>query len=336
MVSAMARLRLFAGLRDAAGTGSVDIDGTTVGEVLDAAAARFGGDFSAAAQRARVWVNGEEAEPGSEVGPGDEVALIPPVSGGSDRAVASVSGLAWVPAVVVGLALIIANAAGGAVVWSTVVVGVVSAWVADVCATASVRGRDIPIVPALLSVASIVVATQTLGAEGLALGAALAVVLPLTWSVASDESRVLNSLAPSIVVSVVASAAVGSLLLARREFEPIDRATGVFLAIAVAATVIGSVIERFSHLPFGDPFTATTLGAILTSMAIASVWNLDLVTFLIAGVVMAIALIGGGGLGSMLRTRSVSLIQSAPGYLAAIDGVVLAAAVYLPVLRLVA
>ena len=332
----MARLRLFAGLRDAAGTGSVDVDGTTVGEVLEAAGERFGTDFTTSAERARVWVNGDEAERGSEVGPDDEIALIPPVSGGSGRDVGSLPALAWIPAAVAGIALIFANSADGSVVWSTIVVGVVSAWVADVSATASARGRDIPLIPSLLSIAAMVVSTQMLGAQGLALGAALSVVLPLTWSVASDESRVLNSLAPSILIAVVSSAAVGSLLLARREFVPFDRATGVFLAIAVAATVIGSVIDRFSHLPFGDPFTATTLGAIFTSLAIASVWDLDLVTFLITGVAMAMALIGGGGLGSMLRTRTVSLVHRSPGYLATLDGVVLAAALYLPVLRLVA
>lgn len=314
----------------------MDVDGATVGEVLDAASEKFGTDFTMSAERARVWVNGDEAERDVEVGPDDEIALIPPVSGGSGRDVGGLAAFAWIPAAVAGLALILANTADGSVIWSTIVVGVVSAWVADVSATASVRGRDIPLIPTLLSIVSMVVSTQMLGVEGLALGAALSVVLPLTWSVASDESRVLNSLAPSILIAVVASASVGSLLLARREFVPFDRATGVFLAIAVAATVIGSVIDRFSHLPFGDPFTATTLGAIFTSLAIASVWDLDLVTFLIAGVVMAMALIGGGGLGSMLRTRAVSLVHRSPGYLAELDGVVLAAALYLPILRLVA
>ena len=83
-------------------------------------------------------------------------------------------------------------------------------------------------------------------------------------------------------------------------------------------------------------FTATTLGAIGTSLAIAAVWDLDLVTFLIMGVVIAASLIAGRGLGSMLRTRRVELISRPPGLLASLDGLVLAAAVFLPVLRLVA
>ncbi len=161
-------------------------------------------------------------------------------------------------------------------------------------------------------------------------------MLPLAWAVASDELRALANLAPSLVVSVVSAGSVGSLLLARDGFDPQTRATGVFLAIAVVATVIGSIIERFSHLPFGDPFTATTLGAVATSLVVAAVWDLDLVTFLIMGIVSAAGLIAGWGLGSLLRTQTVMLVQRPPGLLAALDGIVVAAALFLPVLRLVA
>jgi hypothetical protein len=164
----------------------------------------------------------------------------------------------------------------------------------------------------------------------------VAVIVPLAWSVASDESRALVALVPSLVISVVSAAAVASLLLSRESFTPVNRATGVLITVAIAAIAIGAVIERFSHLPFGDPFTATTLGAIGTSLAIASIWDLDLVTFLIMGVVIAASLIAGRGLGSLLRTRRVELISRPPGLLASLDGLVLAAAVFLPVLRLVA
>lgn len=332
----MAHLRLFAGLRDAAGTGSVDIEGSTVGEVLEAAAERFGPTFSASMQRARVWVNGDEAVEATSVKESDEVALIPPVSGGSGPMIDLPSGSEWILAVAAGLILIWTNNLSSDVWWWVAVVGVVVAWASDVAGTASASGRDIPLIPTLLSVISAVTATRLLGIDGLGIALALAVVFPLAWSVASDESRVLFTLAPSLVISLVSTAAVSSLVLTRISFEPISRATGVFLAMAIAATAIGGVIERFSHLPFGDPFTATTITAILTSLAIASVWDLDLVTFLIMGVVGAAALIAGGGLGSLLRTQYVVLIQRPPGYFSGLDGVVLAAAVYLPILRLVA
>lgn len=78
----MAVLRLFASVRVAAGTGRADIAGDTVGEVVANACDRYGDEFAALVQRCRVWRNGEPAEPGEAVGPTDEVAILPPVSGG--------------------------------------------------------------------------------------------------------------------------------------------------------------------------------------------------------------------------------------------------------------
>lgn len=78
----MPTLRLFAQARLSAGTGSDDVPGATVGEVLDAAAARYGPEFAAVLPACRVWVNGDDAEPDTAVADGDEVAVLPPVSGG--------------------------------------------------------------------------------------------------------------------------------------------------------------------------------------------------------------------------------------------------------------
>ncbi len=78
----MAQLRLFASAREAAGTGSDVVDGATVGEVLDRAVERYGAAFAAVLGTCRVWVNGEAAERTAAVSPADEVAVLPPVSGG--------------------------------------------------------------------------------------------------------------------------------------------------------------------------------------------------------------------------------------------------------------
>jgi molybdopterin converting factor small subunit len=78
----MPTIRLFAGAREAAGTDRDTLGGATVREVLDAAAARYGDGFSAVLGTCRVWVNGEPAEPGDAVSDADEVAVLPPVSGG--------------------------------------------------------------------------------------------------------------------------------------------------------------------------------------------------------------------------------------------------------------
>jgi MoaD family protein len=80
------RLRLFARAREAAGTGEDVTDaGGTLGELLDAACARYGTDFAAVLEHSRVWVNGDAASDGlaTVLRDGDEVAVLPPVSGGA-------------------------------------------------------------------------------------------------------------------------------------------------------------------------------------------------------------------------------------------------------------
>ena len=59
----MARLRLFAILRETAGTGSLEVPGATVQEVVDQATLRFGPAFARALLTAQTWVNGERAGP---------------------------------------------------------------------------------------------------------------------------------------------------------------------------------------------------------------------------------------------------------------------------------
>jgi molybdopterin synthase sulfur carrier subunit len=79
----MATLRLFAAAREAAGTGRDVVAGATVGEVLDAAVARYGPTFADVLRTCKVWRNGDEAERGDPCDDDDEVAVLPPVSGGA-------------------------------------------------------------------------------------------------------------------------------------------------------------------------------------------------------------------------------------------------------------
>lgn len=78
----MPTLRLFATVRVAAGTGSASFAGETVEEVLDQASEKFGSEFAELVPICRIWVNGAAAEMATEVTNDDEVALLPPVSGG--------------------------------------------------------------------------------------------------------------------------------------------------------------------------------------------------------------------------------------------------------------
>jgi molybdopterin converting factor small subunit len=75
-------LRLFASARDAAGTGRDVVPGATVADVLAAARDRYGDRFTAVLADSRVWVNGDPVPESTLVGEADEIAVLPPVSGG--------------------------------------------------------------------------------------------------------------------------------------------------------------------------------------------------------------------------------------------------------------
>jgi sulfur-carrier protein len=78
----LAGVRLFAALREIAGTSRLELPGTTVEEVVAAASAKFGERFAQVSSVSSFVVNGQRAEPATPVVDSDEVAILPPVSGG--------------------------------------------------------------------------------------------------------------------------------------------------------------------------------------------------------------------------------------------------------------
>lgn len=81
-------VRLFAGIRERAGTPLVEVrvaEGSTVSDAISAAAAVVPGELRTP-KSVMLALNGEYVPDDTAVGDGDEVALIPPVSGGATGA----------------------------------------------------------------------------------------------------------------------------------------------------------------------------------------------------------------------------------------------------------
>jgi sulfur-carrier protein len=81
------RLLLFARAREAAGRRDDQLDGATLGDVLALARDRYGREFAEVLAGSRVWVNGDEPSAGdaTPLSDRDEVAILPPVSGGGEK-----------------------------------------------------------------------------------------------------------------------------------------------------------------------------------------------------------------------------------------------------------
>jgi MoaD family protein len=79
------RVLFFARARETAGRRDDVIDAATLSELLTVARERYGSEFGAVLDASRVWVNGDEPERGLDtaLAAGDEVAVLPPVSGGA-------------------------------------------------------------------------------------------------------------------------------------------------------------------------------------------------------------------------------------------------------------
>jgi molybdopterin synthase sulfur carrier subunit len=78
----VAKLLLLGPAREAAGVRDDVVEGLTVGAVLDEAVTRYGKKFQEILDVSQVWLNGEPTERNAVLEPHDEVAVLPPISGG--------------------------------------------------------------------------------------------------------------------------------------------------------------------------------------------------------------------------------------------------------------
>jgi molybdopterin synthase sulfur carrier subunit len=79
----MATLLLFGPARTAAGVGRATVEAGSLGELRSLVCERFGPGFEAVLSGSSLWLNGEPADGDPVLGDDDEVAVVPPVSGGA-------------------------------------------------------------------------------------------------------------------------------------------------------------------------------------------------------------------------------------------------------------
>lgn len=325
---------MFANLREIAGASRVEIPGGTVGELVATAGERFGPDFARGVEASRVWVNGEEAAMTDPVSDDDEVVLLPPVSGGAQRStVAPTDLLAFLPLVVAAVA-VLANTQDQPV-WAAALVAIVAVWAVDVEVAFSRRGRLFAPLAVVAASASAALAAHIMGGSGYGMTVALTVAIVLGWGVAFAPYRQVDVLAPTMLAALLAGLATASLVLTRSSFSPDVQAADVFLAAVIVGVGLGALVTRLPAIPFLDPFSTSAIAAVLAALAAAAFWGLDVVGYLLVGLGLAVALVAGLGLSSMLRTGMVALTERPPGLVASIDGVVLAAAVLYPLIRVI-
>ena len=76
------RVRLFAILRELAGSSHVEAGGSSVEEVVQSLCDRYGDRFTEVVRRSQVVVDGERAHLDQSLAGAKELAILPPVSGG--------------------------------------------------------------------------------------------------------------------------------------------------------------------------------------------------------------------------------------------------------------
>lgn len=76
------QVRLFAALRETAGTTTTTVDADTVGDALEVLSSRYGPGFARWVDVATALVDGHPADRAARLAPGAELVLLPPFSGG--------------------------------------------------------------------------------------------------------------------------------------------------------------------------------------------------------------------------------------------------------------
>jgi len=261
-------------------------------------------------------------------------ASLPIVSGGNQTAaVGAMDLLSLLPLLVVVVA-VVANFQTQEI-WAAALVAISALWAVDLGSTFTARGRAFAPLAVITSAAAGAIAAHTLGAWGYGLSVALAVAICLGWAVAFSEYREIETFSPTLLAGLLAALAVASLVLARSGAGPDENAVTIFLVSVTAGVLAGSIVSRMPAIPFLDAFSTTAIVAVIGAVVGAAIWDADMIGYLLVGLGVAVALIAGNGLSTMLRTGQVRLTERAPGLVPSLDGVFLAAAIYYPLVRVI-
>lgn len=330
----MAKLRLFANLREIAGTSRVEIPADTVGDVITAANEKFGSEFERGVETSRVWVNGEEAQRTDQVQDSDEVVLLPPVSGGAQPSTLVSPDLIVFLPLVIAIVAILANLQSQEI-WAAALVAIAAVWALDLNTSFTARSRVFAPLAVVTTAVASALAAHILGGTGYGLTVPIAVAVVLGWAVAFPPYRQVDVFSPTLLAALVGGLGVASMVLSRSSSAPDVSAVDVFLVSVIVGVGLGALVARAPQLPFLDPFSTMALGAVVGAAGAAAIWDLDVVGYLLVGLGIAVALVAGNGLASMLRSGRVSLTERPPGLLASLDSVMLAAAIYYPLIRII-
>jgi molybdopterin converting factor small subunit len=320
----MAELRLFAGLREVAGTGRIEVEAGSVRELIEEAVARFGDEFAIRLPSARVWVNGEPADNETPITAADEVALLPPVSGGGVVAEGETEVTPTLPVLPI-LALaaaVLANLASRE--WMAVAaVGIIGLWLWDVFDEAADRGAGMVRWPALVAATGTAVAAWRWSSEGFAVAVTLSALLVLAWSVLQKSFRSVDGVGGTLLATLAGAAVTGSVVLVRAGTEGESRITAFLLMVLVANLALWAML-RVESPGFLDPHTAASLGVLIVGVVAGIVIETSLVAMVLAAAAVAASFLAGRAFGSTLRTGDLFLLQRLPGFLVPVDGAVLA------------
>lgn len=325
----MPKLRLFARFREIVGTDEITVEEGTVGEILDRASDSYGSAFAHGLEVSGVWVNGNPADRDTIVGEDDEVAVIPPISGGAYAPPRTRQPLTIDPAenilsVIVLAALLVS--AWVPLEWFVVIsVGAALAWLWDLADTDAKRAGSINLYATLFAPPVAAAATYAWGYDGFAGGMAAAVAISVFWPIFDARRRDLESIAMTTSLAIIAAAGSGGLVMLRMMSTSIALSFLLVVALAIIAALITTIYGGQTI----DPNVGTLVGAIIAGLIVGlAADDIELANALVAGVAVAAGLIAGRVLGSMIRTGSILHTVRLPGQLSPLDGLWLAAPLF--------